>query len=122
MAGHQAYNSFRPKPRDHKYFNIPSSQYVQKETSLPLQIDLNSSGQVSKCDNPENDHPHPQLPPWSVWPYGLIDSQPQPAATSTKPVPANAAPDDLELSLAPRPRNRNKSSPASHLIGPISVV
>lgn len=126
MAGQHVY-SFRPKPSDHiptQYLNITSSQYeVHQETSLPLQIDLNSSGKVIKSDNPETDHS--QLPPshhtMPVWLYGLIDSQPQPAA-ATKPVPPNAVPDDLELTLAPRPRDRKKSSPTSLLIGAISVV
>lgn len=126
MAGHHVY-SFRPKPSDHiptQYLNITSSQYeVHQETSLPLQIDLNSSGKVIKSDNPETDHS--QLPPshhtMPVWLYGLIDSRPQPAA-ATKPVPPNAVPDDLELTLAPRPRDRKKSSPTSLLIGAISVV
>lgn len=129
MTGHHVY-SFRPKSRDHiptQYLNISSSQYVvHQETSLPLQIDLNSSGQVANSDHPETTH-HSQPPPCHhtmsvLLPYGLIDSQPQPA-TATKPVSTNAAPDDLELSLAPRPQDRNKSSsPASLLIGPISVV
>lgn len=125
MAGQHVY-SFRPKPSDHiptQYLNITSSQYEgHQETSLPLQIDLNSSGKVIKSDNPETDHS--QLPPshtMPVWLYGLIDSRPQPAA-ATKPVPPNAVPDDLELTLAPRPRDRKKSSPTSLLIGAISVV
>ncbi|CBI27930.3 hypothetical protein VitviT2T_016390 [Vitis vinifera] len=126
MAGQHVY-SFCPKPSDHiptQYLNIASSQYEgRQETSLPLQIDLNSSGKVIKSDNPETDHS--QLPPSHntvpVWLYGLIDSRPQPAA-ATKPVPPNAVPDDLELTLAPRPRDRKKSSPTSLLIGAISVV
>ncbi|KAA8534861.1 hypothetical protein F0562_029923 [Nyssa sinensis] len=117
---HPHVNTSNSKPTDSisaQFLGTTSScheAHQDHDTTLPL-MDLNSSVQDIKSNNPESNYSQlsSRHHAMSIW---LYESQ---LKSSTI---ANTAP-DLELTLAaPRPMDHSKSSSNPLLIGPISVV